>query len=524
MNAETLSSHKWTSWRGKLGNSSARAHRPGPWPVALPDLDKGERGYVNRESGRMYTPHTEEERAALLDDRPRRVLVKGGEGSGKSVFGIVKVLERLRRGCSGIMGSPDHPHLTKSLWPEFRRWCPWDQVVPQQASRISIIEWEPHGTFTITFRNGAQLMVGGFDNPEAWEGPNVNFAHVDEARRKKDPRILTVLDGRIRIPGPGGIPPQLWLTTTPRKHWLFTYFGGAPGDKASALAEAVDNATPPPPDPFAGFKQDARVLTLRTEDNQANLDPTYFKARQQSLTEVERRVLMDAEWLDTDDAEKFLTSMILWDNLAQPLPPPTRGTPLIMAADAGVSNDSFGLVGVSAHPADRSRVAVRFIREWKPPAGGSLDFDLIEKEIERLCRELRVVHLAYDPYQLHQMMVGLQNRGVVPTKPFNQGAERLIADKGLLDAIMAGTLAHDGNPALRDHINNADRLTNDDRKTLRLIKREPSMKIDLAVALSMALARFMDPKVRGTTGDNVGVPLEALLGGVARNVIAGSTR
>ena len=70
--------------------------------------------YVNRETGKMYRPHNTDEALFISDDRPRRVMVKGGEGSGKSVAGIVKDLERLRRGMSGIMGSPNFVHFKKS--------------------------------------------------------------------------------------------------------------------------------------------------------------------------------------------------------------------------------------------------------------------------------------------------------------------------------------------------------------------------------------------------------------------------
>lgn len=477
---------------------------PNGWPLV----------YYHRLNGKQYQPHNSEELRALHADAPRRLLVKGGEGSGKSVMGIIKVLERLRRGMSGCMGSPDLQHFKRSLWQEFVRWCPWEMVVPSQRHRQNP-EWEPSSTFIMTFTNGTQLICGGYDDPESWEGPNLNFGMFDEARRHKKPAMIKVLDGRCRVPGPNGEPPQFWLCTTPRKHWLYTYFGPL----------TSEDDTNPTPDPYADFKGDSETITLRTSENQANVDPDYYRTRQQSLTEIERKVLMDAEWQDLDDADKFLHSMILWDNLAEHLPPLTRGEPLVLAADAGVSNDSFGLVGVGRHPQNRSRPAVRFVREWKPAPGKPLDFDLIEKEITMLLQtQIRAIHLAYDPYQLHQMMTGLANAGIVPTKPFGQQAERLIADKGLHDAIESGELAHDGNADLRDHINNADKLLDDDRKRLRLIKREPGLKIDLAVALSMALARWRDPKITMPSGDTVAVGIEAMMGAVASNILAGNVR
>lgn len=187
--------------------------------------------------------------------------------------------------------------------------------------------------------------------------------------------------------------------------------------------------------------------------------------------------------------ERFLSSIIWWDAcLDEELDPATPRTPLVLAADAAVSGDTFALVGVSWHPTREDDVAVRLVRSWVP-SGGPLDYDAIESEIRAICRRFNVLHIAYDPYQLHQMMTGLNNDGVAQCESFGQQAERLIADKQLLDFITQRRIAHDGNTDLRTHIDNADRKMTEDRK-LRIVKRQESLKIDLAVALSMAVARL----------------------------------
>jgi phage terminase large subunit-like protein len=71
--------------------------------------------------------------------------------------------------------------------------------------------------------------------------------------------------------------------------------------------------------------------------------------------------------------------------------------------------------------------------------------------------------------------------------PFSQGPDRLEADKNLLDMILAKRITHDGNPALRRHIDNADRKPDSESRKLRIVKREQALKIDLTVCLSMAL-------------------------------------
>lgn len=437
-------------------------------------MDAG--SYQNRETGRPYTPHHADEHTFVFTDTPRRALAKGGEGGGKSVAGIVKTLERLRRGMHGIMGSPDFEHFKKSLWPEFRRWCPWESVTDRHQYRAAP-DWEPSKPFTLAFTNGATLLCGGFDEPGAWEGPNVHFAHFDEARRHKTPAMLKVLDGRCRLPGPRGEPPQLFLTTTPRKHWLYEYFGPLQLD-----------------DPFADFKSRILVVDLLTADNAANLAAGYVEERRQSLSETEARVLLEAAWEDIDDVDRFLASIVLWDACCDPdLPALTPYEPCLLAMDAGESSDTFATVLVSGHPVYSERLAVRYARAYVP-RGAPLNFDAIEEDVRDLVERYAVQEIAYDPMLLGQMMRRLsapERPILTPLIPFPQGAQRLAADKSLFDLIGQRRLAHDGNADLRAHLDHADKHVGKDDRSLRIVKRAKSLKIDLAVALSMGCARWL---------------------------------
>ena len=409
----------------------------------------------------------------MQQDGPWRYgLAKGGEGGGKSVAGIVKTLERLRRGMHGIMVSPDFEHFKRSLWPEFARWCPWDEVVPGQRYRARV-DWEPNKPFTLVFRSGGRLLCGGIEDPTGWEGPNVHFAHFDEARRHKSPLALKVLDGRCRLTGPGGTPPQLWLTTTPAMHWLYDYFGPIPDGKEHLHPE---------------FVRQALVVDLLTIDNEqaGNLAAGYTQQRRSTLSEAEARVLLEAAWEETDTESRYLPSIIWWDGCQVVLPPLGASEPLVGAADAGVSDDSFGIVFVGAY---QGGIAVRAILHYEPPEGGAIDFDQVEQDIRAFCRSHNVIQLTYDSYQLHQMMTRLLNQGVVWTDPFSQGGDRLEADKALLDAMMGRSISHDGDSRLRTHLDNANRKLDGGR--LRIVKRTQRGKIDLAVALSMAHHRAM---------------------------------
>lgn len=452
----------------EMGAPGSQVPNKSVWPEKL----------FNRETKRVYTPHHQREADFVYTDSPRYGLLKGGEGSGKSTAGVIKDLLRLRRGCNGILVSSDFPHFRKSLWPEFRSWCPPEAVVPSQRHCLSPI-WNPGGFFTIHFYNDeggiSTLFCGGIEDPSGWEGPNVNFAHFDEARRHQQPDALKVLDGRVRIPGPNGEPCQIWLTTTPRKHWLYEFFGGVEVGEVPGIR--VD-------DPLFNFKNDARVVTLRTEDNAANLMEGFVDKRKQSLTEAEARVLMEAAWEDDSEGSPFLPSISYWDAcLEEEMKPATKQDGLIIALDAAVSRDCFGMIAVSAHPTKIGCLAVQNVTPWQPTPGKPLDYQEIEDIIRKFVEDWSVLKIVYDPYQLHHMAGRLSE--VTLMEPFQQVTQRQLSDRLLLDFITEKKIWHRGDPVLRQHLANADRKNLEDRK-IRIVKREQRLKIDLAVCLSMA--------------------------------------
>lgn len=426
--------------------------------------------YVNADTGKVYKPHSEDEAKFVYSDSPRYALLKGGEGAGKSTAGVFKDLERIRRKLNGILCSPDLPHFKKSLWPEFRAWCPKEVVISSQRYRL-YREWQPHEAFELNFVNGASVLCGGIENPGSWEGPNRNWAHIDEGRHA-EAEALKVLDGRCRI----GQNPQIWITTTPKKNWLFEYFGPVQQN-----------------DRYLSFKQNSLVVTLPVELNRENLAEGYIENRRSTLTESEARVRMDAEWEDESDTEKFV-NIFWWDSCYGPLPGVTRSEPAILALDApkGSENpsmlaDSFAAAMVTRHPDRKDDVSVRYCGIWISEPGKLMDYGPIEEEIYRLANEFSLVEVPYDSYQLNDMASRLRKRGI-NAKEFNQGKPRLIADKDLQTMIVSRKITHDGNPLLRQHIDNADIIKHGD-EGIRIVKRAQSLKVDAAVALSMAVSR-----------------------------------
>lgn len=203
------------------------------------------------------------------------------------------------------------------------------------------------------------------------------------------------------------------------------------------------------------------------------------------------------KWSD-GSAESFLPSMALWDACKDPdLPDLGPYEPCVLAIDGSESNDAFPLIIVSRHPLDGMRLAVRYVAIFTPLPGVVLDDSLIEAEIRRLVASYAVREVAYDRALIGQLMRRLmtQTPGGPPPigdeefcRPFNQGAERLIADKGLYDLVCNRRIAHNGDPLLRQHIANANKKA-DPSGHVRIVKRSYSLKIDGAVDLSMACAR-----------------------------------
>jgi hypothetical protein len=197
---------------------------------------------------------------------------------------------------------------------------------------------------------------------------------------------------------------------------------------------------------------------------------------------------IDAQFVDAADLDRFLPDIQLWHACREELPPLGPREPLVLGVDAGLSSDCFAIIGVTPHPSDRTRTAVRLVRVYEPRDRKPLDYDEIESTLGTLINQYNVVCIAYDPHLLAHMMQRLSQR--VWCEPFGQAGPRLEADKALLDHVMTRGLAHDGDDTLSAHIANADRKVDTETRKLRIVKRKPELKIDAAVALSMGVAQL----------------------------------
>lgn len=215
-------------------------------------------------------------------------------------------------------------------------------------------------------------------------------------------------------------------------------------------------------------------------------DEYYAQERSALIPEEFERVHRN-QW--GSSTQKFID--IAWWDACKGDVKPITSVPIVIGVDAGVSNDCFAIVAVYR---ERDRIFVPYAHVWVPPKGekilfsNPLDFNDLstpEGELRRLIRLCNPLSVTFDNYQLHDMMTRLSMEFATPFHEFSQGADRLEADKALYDRIQQRNITHNGDPDLREHIQNANRKADGDK--LRIIKRAEHLKIDSAVSLAMAV-------------------------------------
>lgn len=232
--------------------------------------------------------------------------------------------------------------------------------------------------------------------------------------------------------------------------------------------------------------QSARMLTLWNTVPRCPWQTLEYYAQEAAvLTENEFQRMHRNQWASS---ENIFVPMPWWEACKQNVPPLEDSETLVIGLDAGISSDSFGIVGVSRRG---EQVYLRYVMEYKPPKGGVIDFREPEAEIRRLAKEFKVSCFTYDPYQLHDFCTRLETDGVGWFDAFPQGNQRLVADKQFYDTIRDRRFIHGGDITLTQHVANANSKADGDK--LRIIKRQEHLKIDCAVAVSMAsyMARYL---------------------------------
>jgi len=215
----------------------------------------------------------------------------------------------------------------------------------------------------------------------------------------------------------------------------------------------------------------------------------YIEQQRQTERPNTFRRLWFNDWLSNES--QFLPEGT-WDGCySRDVRPYSKGdnTRLVLGADASTSRDLTALIGVMYNE-ETQTTDVKLVRVWEPKRGilrkGKPTVDLDETigaEVKRLHDAGVIDAVVADPYQLHTSLINWEKEGIRVIE-LPQTAGRVEADQALYDAVIGGALRHYNDPTLNEHIRNAVAL--ETARGYRLAKEKTSLKIDAAVALSMA--------------------------------------
>lgn len=226
----------------------------------------------------------------------------------------------------------------------------------------------------------------------------------------------------------------------------------------------------------------------------------YYRGQEAILPPNAFRRLHLNEWVG---AESQFVPAEAWEACAHeheknnwaPIEPIKSGdrTTLVCGIDAAVSGDCFGIIIVSRCPHQHDCVDIRGYKLWNPKdSGGLIDYDEPEAFLRASCKTNNIVQIAYDPYQLENMMQKFRKDQLAWCEPFAQGSERLVGDRQLYDMVIERRIHHAGSADITQHVSNANaKVQKDEDSKMRIVKKISNRKIDLVVALSMASARCM---------------------------------
>lgn len=120
--------------------------------------------------------------------------------------------------------------------------------------------------------------------------------------------------------------------------------------------------------------------------------------------------------------------------------------------------------------------------------GNVVDYEAIEQKIWELAEVYQILELAFDPWNSQMLVNRLMNEGMTVVS-FRQGfASMSPPTKELMKMTLEQKLAHGGHPVLRWCMDNIV-IQTDPAGNIKISKAKAQEKVDLAVALVMALDR-----------------------------------
>jgi phage terminase large subunit-like protein len=196
----------------------------------------------------------------------------------------------------------------------------------------------------------------------------------------------------------------------------------------------------------------------------------------------------------------------------------SRGV-LYLGIDIGIKSDNAAVVGVGWDGMEK-KIFLATHKVWRPTRQDPVNLRDIEDYILELRKRHRVVKIFADPYQAMQMIQSLQKKmGVTVVNEFPQTVSNTtIMGEELYSLIKGKNIIAYPDSDIRTHVLNAVGI--ETPRGFRIAKEKTSKKIDLAVALAMAIcAALQAGKPVTTSALPIGVGRGALLNSPDRAVL-----
>ena len=124
----------------------------------------------------------------------------------------------------------------------------------------------------------------------------------------------------------------------------------------------------------------------------------------------------------------------------------------------------------------------------RPIPGASVDYGVLAEQIAEALEDCNVAAVAFDRWRMDLLKAEFEKRGIeLPLVPFGQGFVSMAPALDTLETVLLnGEMAHGNNPVLTMCMNNS-RVESDAAGNRKLNKKKATGRIDVAVALTMAM-------------------------------------
>jgi phage terminase large subunit-like protein len=221
--------------------------------------------------------------------------------------------------------------------------------------------------------------------------------------------------------------------------------------------------------------------------------PEWVEQMRRSLRPQQFERMICNRWVAS--AEASFVDVARWDacTTAAGPAPADKALPVYVGVDASAKLDATAIVAVTYdRVAKRCRLVAH--RLFVPTAGEAIDFASVEEALLDLHRRFAVRVISYDPWAFVSSAQRLRMRGLPMRETAQTPANLTSASAALHELIVSGHLVAYPDRDMRAAI--ASATTVEGPRGMRIAKMTRNARIDLAVALALAVHAALDDQAR----------------------------